>query len=355
MPTKFRIAIVGCGTIGKTHAEAIIRLADTELVAVADTFEENAQKFAGKYGCNAYSDYRLMFDREKIDMICVCTPSGSRVDVCRAAAAKGIHILAEKPLEITYEKTHQIIAAAKTGGVKLGCIFQLRFLPIYQCLKQAVTEGRFGRLVMGEAATNWFRSVEYYKNSNWRGTWAKEGGGALINQGIHNVDLLRWLMGEVATVSAYQNTLTHQIEVEDTIVAGLQFCNGAMGTITASTSVFQGLNKRLEILGSEGTAIIEAEEPILWNFQKPWISKDQIIQKQNGIHRRQDPGSPIIEDLWGHQQQILDMIGAIRDDRPPAITGEDGAKSVELVLAIYESARKGGEPVGLPLAGNKSI
>jgi UDP-N-acetyl-2-amino-2-deoxyglucuronate dehydrogenase len=351
MPTKFRIAIVGCGTIGKTHAEAITHLTEAKLVAVADAFAANAQKFARNYGCNAYCDYRQMFDHEKIDMISVCTPSGSRVEVCQAAAAKGIHILVEKPLEITYEKTKQIIAAAKTGGIKLGCIFQLRFLPIYQYLKQAVTEGRFGRLVLGEAATQCYRSADYYQSSNWRGTWAKEGGGALMNQGIHNVDLLRWLMGEVASVSAYFSTLTHQIEVEDTVVASLQFRSGAMGTITASTSVYQGLNKRLAILGSEGAAIIEAEEPITWNFQQPWITKDDLIQKQNGVHRSPDPANPIIEDLWGHQQQILDMIGAVRDDRLPAITGEDGQKSVELVLAIYQSARTG-KPVGLPLAAD---
>ena len=348
MTNKIRMAVVGCGAIGNIHAEVIVGLQNTQLVAVSDVKLENAQKFAGQYGCNAYTNFKEMFRQEKIDIVCICTPSGMRLDICRAAAEEGVNILVEKPLDITYEHTKEIINTCSSAGVKLGCVFQLRFLPVFRCLKKAVEEGRFGRLILGNACTICYRSDDYYKDGDWRGTVALDGGGALMNQGIHNVDLLRWIMGDVKSVSAYKNTLTHDIEVEDTIVASIEFVNGAIGTIEASTSVYYGINKKLEVFGSEGSVIINGVEPVMWQFKKPFNEGLDTLKNLASSHKTQNSTSPLIDDIWAHQQQLLDMIEAVKDTRPPTVSGRDAQKSVELVLAIYESARTG-QRVYLPL------
>jgi len=339
MNDKIRIAVVGCGAIGNIHARVIVGLQNAQLVAVLDVKLENAQKFAGQYGCNAYADFKEMFRQEKIDIVCICTPSGMRLDICRAAAEDGVNILVEKPLDITYEHTEEIINTCNSAGIKLGCVFQLRFLPVFRCLKKAVEEGRFGRLILGNANTICYRSDDYYKDDAWRGTVALDGGGALMNQGIHNVDLLRWIMGDVKSVSAYKSTLTHDIEVEDTTVASIEFVNGAIGTIEASTSIYYGIDKKLEVFGSEGSVIINGVEPVMWQFKKPFNESLDTLKNLVLIHKTQNPTNPLVDDIWAHQQQLLDMIEAVKDNRPPAVSGRDAQKSVELVLAIYESAR----------------
>jgi len=203
MTQKMRLAVIGCGNIGKVHAKTISKLDDAQLVAVSDLRPESATQVAAEFGCKPYSDYRQMFRKEKPDLVSVCTPSGTRLDICRAAADAGVNLLVEKPLDISLERTKQIIAFSESAGIKLGCVFQLRFMPLYSSLKRAVTEGKFGRLIIGNAATICYRSEDYYKSGDWRGTKAQDGGGALMNQGIHNVDLLRWIMGDVKSVTAY--------------------------------------------------------------------------------------------------------------------------------------------------------
>lgn len=349
MADKFRFAIVGCGAIGRVHARAITKLEDAQLVAVSDLKAENSAKMAEDFGCNAYTDYREMFQKEKIDIACVCTPSGTRIGICEAAAAEHVHLLVEKPLDIDNERTEKIVNICRTAGIKLGCVFQLRFLPVFQSLKQAEREGRFGKLIIGNAATICYRSDEYYKEGGWRGTFAQDGGGALMNQGIHAIDLLRWIMGDVKSVFAYHDHLTHDIEVEDTLVAGIEFQSGAMGTVTASTSVYNGINKKLEIFGTDGTVIINDTEPTMWKFKNSKDSDLGLPKGEQPAHISLSPTSNLIEDVWAHQQQIADMIEAIKQDREPAINGDEGRKTVQLVLAIYESARTG-KRITLPVA-----
>lgn len=348
MGSKTRIVVVGCGAIGRVHARAISGLDNARLVAVSDVRYESAASFADELGGNAYSDYAEMFGKEKPDLACVCTPSGTRLDICLAAAEHGVNLLVEKPLDIALSRTKRIIDSCRTAGVKLGCVFQLRFMPTFQSLKRSVDEGRIGRPILGNAYTICYRSQEYYDSGSWRGTLAQDGGGALINQGIHSVDLLRWIMGDVRSVSAYTANLAHDIEVEDTVAATVEFESGATGTIQATTSVYYGINKRLEIFGTDGTAIIEDETPVMWQFREP-AEYNQAQPVDGGAHKRMDPTSNLVEDVWAHQQQIEDMIDAIREDRQPAIPGIEGHKAVELVLAIYESARTG-KKVTLPLA-----
>ena len=230
MVEKMRIGVVGCGNIGKVHAKAIKNLKDAELAAVSDQWRTNSESVAHEFGCAWYTDHREMMAKENLDILTVCTPSGTRLDICRAAADARVNLLIEKPLDITMKHTSQIIELAQEAGIKLGTVFQLRFMPLYSGLKKAATDGRFGRLIMGNAATICFRSKDYYLSGGWRGTRALDGGGALMNQGIHTVDLLLWIMGDVKSVFAYAGNLTHDIEVEDTVTAAVEFKNGAVGT-----------------------------------------------------------------------------------------------------------------------------
>jgi UDP-N-acetyl-2-amino-2-deoxyglucuronate dehydrogenase len=341
MTDKFRLAVVGCGAIGKVHAKAITNVENAQLVAVSDVNAENCSKFARDFGCKAYTDYHELFQKEEINIACICTPSGTRVSICEAAAEYQVHLLVEKPLDINRDRLKKINSVCRSAGIKLGCVFQLRFLPVFQALKKAEREGRFGKLVLANAGTICYRSNEYYQNGGWRGTYAQDGGGALMNQGIHNIDLFRWIMGDVKSVSAYQDHLSHDIEVEDTIVAGIRFANGAMGTVSASTSVYYGINKKLEIFGTDGSVIIKDTEPVMWQFQQAREQEWERLKQNLPAHKSLSPTSPLVEDTWAHQQQIIDMIEAVRDDREPAVSGVEGRKTVELVLAIYESARTG--------------
>jgi UDP-N-acetyl-2-amino-2-deoxyglucuronate dehydrogenase len=341
MTDYIRFAVVGCGAIGRVHAGAIRKTPDAQLVAVSDLNAENGASFAREFGCKAYTDFREMFQKERIQIACVCTPSGTRLSICEAAAEHRVHLLVEKPLDIQPERLEKIISLCRSAQIKLGCVFQLRFLPVFQALKQAEREGRFGKLIVGNAGTICYRSAEYYQNGGWRGTYAQDGGGALMNQGIHNIDLLRWIMGDVESVTAYQDHLSHTIEVEDTIVAGIRFVNGAMGTLAASTSVYYGINKKLEIFGTDGSVIIKDVEPVMWQFQQSQEGEWERLQQSTPAHPALRPTSPLVEDTWAHQQQIADMIAAVREDREPAVNGADARKTVNLVLAIYEAARTG--------------
>jgi UDP-N-acetyl-2-amino-2-deoxyglucuronate dehydrogenase len=348
MAKETLIAIVGCGAIGRVHARAVHGMDNARLVAVSDIRTETVAGFAKEFNCNAYYDYVEMFDREKPDLVCVCTPSGTRLDICHAAAERGVNLLVEKPLDIVLSRTKRVIDVCEEAGIKLGCVFQLRFMPVFRNLKKAVTDGRFGRCILGNAYTICYRSQEYYDSGGWRGTVAQDGGGALMNQGIHSVDLLRWIMGDVKSVFAYKASLTHDIEVEDTVTAVLRFESGAMGTLEATTSVQYGIDKRIEVYGTEGTGIIEGDKLTMWRVQDD-LEVDTLSQKGSDIARvGLSPSGPLIEEVWLHQQQLQDMIVAIQEDRSPAIPGFEGHKAVELVLAIYESAETGKEVV-LPL------
>ena len=243
MSKKVRFAIVGTGVIAPLHAESIIKNPLTELVAVCDIIEEKAQAFADKYGVeHVYKYYEDMFKRGDIDVVCVCTPSGNHGEVTIAAAEAGIHVLCEKPIEITDEKLTAMIDACRKHGVKLGGIFQRRTLPAAIKTREAIQSGKLGKMVLGDAYLKYYRSPEYYKSAGWRGTWELDGGGALMNQGIHGIDLITWMMGDVHSVVAKCGTLVRDIEVEDTAVAIVKYKNGAYGVI-------QGHNLRISRSG----------------------------------------------------------------------------------------------------------
>lgn len=342
MERPIRFAIVGCGVISPTHARSILELPGAELAAVCDIKEEKATALAAQFrqeraAPDVYTDYRQMFERDDIDVVSVLTPSGLHALVGVEAARAGKHVLVEKPMDIALEQADRLIETCRTAGVKLGVISQHRFDPPLAALKQAVCENRLGQLNFGAAHTKWYRNQEYYDSGDWRGTWAMDGGGALINQSIHYVDLLTYIMGPVEEVSAYCATRAHtRIEVEDIAVAAVKFCSGALGIIEGNTAAYPGFCARLDIYGSDGSVVIENDRVKDWKFRSG--EEYNADDGPTGFI-----GGTSSHDIWhhSHRRQIWDMIEAVRNDREPLVNGIEGRRALQIVLAVYESSRTG--------------
>jgi len=337
-------AIIGCGNIGPVHAEAITHVRGAKLVAVSDISEATARRLADQYKVPMYTDYREMLKRPDVQAVCLCIPSGLRAEIAVACAAAGKHILSEKPLEVTTSRIDQIIRATEKAGVLLGCIFQSRFAEGPQLIRQALDQGRFGKLVLGDAYIKWYRSQQYYDSGAWRGTWKLDGGGALMNQGIHMIDLLTWFMGPVKSVQAKTALVAHQgIEVEDLATAMLEFENGAMGVIEGSTAVWHGHPARVEVHGTQGTAVLEDGAIKTWEFAKAKPIDKKIkaqLQQESGLGS--GAGDPLASlKAEGHRRQIDDFARAIQKGSTPAIEGREGRNAVALIEAIYRAAKTG--------------
>ncbi|MDG3003125.1 Gfo/Idh/MocA family protein [Paludisphaera mucosa] len=351
------IGIIGCGMIAEYHTRAINEIDGARVVAAYSRTRMNAEKVAGLAGhdCRIYDDLGAMLRQPDLDVVCVCTPSGAHMEPAVQAARAGKHVIVEKPLEVDLARCDVIIKSCDDAGVRLCAIFPSRFSPANRRLKEAVDAGRFGRLTLGDSHVKWWRTQEYYDSGGWRGTWRLDGGGALMNQAIHNVDLLSWLMGDVDSVVAHTAMLTHlRIEVEDTAVASVRFRNGALGTIQAATSAYPGLSKRIEIHGDRGSARVEQDDLTLWDFQEK-IPSDNIILAaiagRSGVNSGASDPRGIAH--VGHRDQIADFLAAIDEDRPPFVDGREGRRSVEIIRAIYRSAREG-KAVPLPLVDDPS-
>ncbi|MEW6358466.1 MAG: Gfo/Idh/MocA family oxidoreductase [Planctomycetota bacterium] len=346
----YGFGVVGAGMIAGFHAAAIRDLKNARLVAFADVVEAAAKARGQEFGVDYYSDFNKMFERDDIDVVSIGTPSGIHLEPAVAAARAGKHVIVEKPLEVTPERCDKIIAACRKAKVKCASIFPSRFKECNIFIKQAVEEGRFGRITVGDTYVKWWRSQQYYDSGGWRGTWKYDGGGALMNQSIHNVDLLQWFMGPVESIMAYTDCLAHKrIEVEDTAVAILRFKSGALGVIEGTTSIYPGLLKRIEIHGDKGTAIAEEEDIIKWEFEKA-LPVDKKIAKMYA--KRVTKGGAVSDPKAishiGHMKQFADFLDAIEKDREPFVNGPEGRKSVEIICAIYKAAQTGKE-VRLPL------
>ncbi|ADG68024.1 oxidoreductase domain protein [Planctopirus limnophila DSM 3776] len=349
--SQIGFGIIGCGMIAHFHAKAIKSIRGASLKACYNSTPSKAISFAEEHGGVACSTIEELLSRPDVDVVCVCTPSGAHLEPAVAAANAKKHVVVEKPLEISLKRCDAIIEACTRNHVQLCAIFPSRFSPANLALKQAIDEGRFGRLTLGDTYVKWWRSQEYYDSGAWRGTWALDGGGAYMNQAIHNVDLLYWLMGDVDTVSGITSTLAHdRIEVEDVGVATLKFKNGALGVIEATTSAWPGLLKRTEIHGTTGSAIIEQDQITLWNFAKP-KAKDAALLEKYGKNSAISGGAsdPKAISFQNHAEQLKDFLAAIKTGRTPKVTGAEGRKSVEMILAIYQSSWSG-KQVQLPLA-----
>lgn len=330
------IGIIGTGSIAAKHAMAIRELKDAELVAVCHHDPIKAAAAENVFAVLGYSDIQEFLDHPGLDVVCICTPSGVHLEPALAAANAGKHVIIEKPLEISLRRADELIEACETNQVKLAVIFQNRFSPDYQKLKEAVLNGDFGRLLMGNAYINWFRDTAYYGTSRWKGTLKGDGGGAFINQGIHTIDLLLDLMGDVKSVFGQIQTALYPIEGEDLGAAVVNFENGALGNITAATSLYPGYPERLEIYGTKGSAILEAGKLVQWN----------IIGQSSGIFSSasSNPSGSSDPTAIGHQlhaAQWKKLIESIQQDLTPVVDGKTARKSVELIRAIYFSSKEG--------------
>jgi len=340
---EVRFGLVGTGVIADFHARAIADVEIARLVAVHDAAPQRGEEFARKHGARNEAALDEMLGRDDVDAVIITTPSGSRMEIAVAAAEAGKHVLCEKPMEVTPQRADRIIEACEAHRVTLGCIFQSRMGRNVQRVRRALEEGRFGRLILAGAQVHWFRSQAYYDSAGWRGTWALDGGGAMMNQSVHTIDLLCYLAGPPATAYAYSDTLTHRnIEVEDTAVAAVRFANGALGTIEVSTSCGPGFPRRLELAGSEGSAVLEDDRLVRWQFAEPRDEDERILAEGGkGEDMGGGFGDPKAISHEGHRRQILDFARALVNGAEPMVPGREGRKAIALVCGIYESARTG--------------
>ncbi len=340
MSTPIRFALVGTGNISGIHAAAIKQIPGARLVAACSL--AGLQEFCDKHGCAAEPSLESLLARGDVDAVCITTPSGSHGEPAIAALNAGKHVLCEKPIEITVERIDAMLAAAEAGGCILAAVFQSRFGEGARRVKRAVEAGRFGRLTLCSAYVKWWRTQEYYDSAGWRGTWEMDGGGALMNQGVHAIDLLTWFAGVPVEVKANIATLSHErIAVEDTAVAALRFENGALGVIEGATSTYPGWNKRVEISGDKGSVILEDDDIKFWQFTDERPGDAEIRGGGAGANIGGGAANPLAISTEGHRRQIEDLCNAIREKRQPAIAGRDARNAVATICAIYESAKTG--------------
>lgn len=361
---RVRFGLVGCGAIGPTHAASLRQLCDiADLVAVADVMPERAAKVAEQFkvGRVYHTDEALVADAE-VDAVIFATPSGRHAEQAVRAMRAGKHVVVEKPMDVSLAACDRMIAAEKETGKKLAVISQHRFDSASIFVRDAVQGGQLGRLVLVDMSVKWYRTQDYYDSGDWRGTWAMDGGGCLMNQGVHTVDLMQWLAGPVERLTARMTTAAHErIEVEDTVVASLKFKNGAIGTLTASTACYSGQPARIDLYGTEGSAIIEGDRLKYFNLK----SGTQVTAEEASQHARSvaSGGTASVKDqgatrlhagetkeigaVWGdaHTAQLRDFIRAIQTNGTPLIHGVKGRRPLEIILAVYESARSGREVV----------
>ena len=343
------VGIVGCGMIASFHVQALNEIPGTRVVALFDQIPASAAKLQKEVQekwnirCDTAPDLETLLNRKDVDVVIITTPSGNHMEPAVAAAFAGKHVVVEKPMEITLERCDRIIDACDRNKVKLCTIFPSRFGDANRELKAAVAAGRFGRLTLGETTCKWWREQSYYDQGGWRGTWALDGGGAVMNQAVHNVDLLLWMMGEVTNVMGFTATLAHErIEVEDTAVACLRFKSGALGVIQATTSVWPGYPKTIAIHGDKGSAVIEQEDLLRWDFKDPKRDDDAIRQRfAQKVGASGGSSNPAAISHVGHAHQLSDFVEAIRANRVPLVDGREGRKAVEVILSIYASTRTG--------------
>ena len=338
---KYGFGIIGTGVIAEVHARSIRSIGNAILIGAYDIDPVKTENFSKQFDCRVFYSLDDLLGSPDISVVCICTPSGAHLEPALAAISSGKHCVIEKPLEITLKRCDQIIHAARKKQIIVTGIYPSRFQEHSLELKKAINAGRFGKIVMGDVSIKWFRSQEYYDSAAWRGTWNLDGGGVLMNQGIHSVDLLQWCLGQVESVSAFAGMLGHQnIEVEDTAAAILKFTGGALGVIEGSTAVFPGFFKKIEILGTRGSAILEENNFQVWKFRDESDTDQEIRRKYSGQPSSgggvSDPKA--ISDI-GHFRQLQDMVDALEEERSPLVDAQEARKAVEIILAIYKSAR----------------
>ena len=325
--------IIGYGTIGRTHAQVIESLAGATLTAIATRTPETARLAGAKHACAFYTDYRDLLKRDDVDIVAICTPAALHLPMALDTAAAGKHCIVEKPIEINVERAQRLIEAFDKRGLTLSVIFQHRFDPASQRIKSAIDGGAFGSLNYGAARTIWFRDADYYRSTIWRGAWDGDGGGALMNQAIHSIDLLQYFMGPVEAVCGKYDTLYHreEIEAEDIGVALLRFRSGAVGVIEGMTLAWPGRPSEVSVFGRLGSAGIRDDALEHYSLRSGKDPQFEVLLGQE----KEDPTEHL-----SFVRQYEDVIDAVQHGRPPLVTGQEALKSLRLIMGIYESSRK---------------
>jgi len=352
MGRVWKHAIVGGGVVGEWHARVLRDLPSTELVAVCDIDVPKATKHLEKNNLAhvpIFSDLRQMLDKCDAEVIHICTPSGDHLDPALLSMDAGRHVICEKPIEITPERVDVMIDRASKRNVKLAGIFQNRWNRANAAIKKAADDGKFGRITYGGCHTPWFRTDQYYRDGGWRGTWKLDGGGAIMNQSVHAVDLIQWIVGPIKQVSAYASSLIHpEIEVEDTLVASVQFESGAYGVIMGATSMWPGSSVRIEVGGAKGTAVSENSLKF-WRFQdESEQASTEQIERVNGATRFETTGggsNPLDVPTQMHMDNVSAILEAWESGSEAPTHGPEARKAVAIIKALYDSAKKGGVPV----------
>ncbi len=328
--------IIGCGMISQFHATAILETPNARLVGVYDAMPHRCEQFVTLNGGKIYESLNAVWADEEVDAVCICTPSGLHFPQAMETLNHGKHVLVEKPMALHLADCDALIAKAEEKNLILSVVSQLRFSPGIQQVKQAMDSGILGKLLCADLYMKFHRSQDYYDSSNWRGTWAMDGGGALMNQGIHGVDLLQYLAGPVNSVFARSKTLARNIEVEDTLSAVTEFRSGAIGVIQATTSMYSGFSRRIELCGEKGTIILEEDKILLWDV----ADDDGIVLDNQGAPEVRSSSDPTQISVGGHTRQISNFTAAITGQEALLIDGHEGRKAVEIILSAYQSSRE---------------
>ncbi len=348
--SKLRFGIIGTGGIARAHAKALGALSDqAELRGACDTIAEAAQRFGEAHGIRTHGGpdaVARLLERDDIDAVSLATPSGLHAELAEQAMAAGKHVLTEKPMAITLEQADAMIAARKRTGRILGCVFQQRFTPAAAIVREAIEAGRFGRILHANAYLKWYRSQEYYDAGGWRGTWAMDGGGSLMNQSVHYIDLLQWLVGGIASVQAYTGTLNHRIETEDDAVAAVRLTCGGFGTIEGMTNAIALGYDRVEVYGSDGMAAIEAGQLTRYHTRAEAVAPTAENPKPDpNLAARKLEAFRAAHPDWrtGHPAVFSAFITAVQAGKEPPVGGTEGRRAVAVIRAIYQAAGEGRE------------
>jgi len=329
------IGLLGSGNISQTHARAAMAIPNVQISAIFGSNPQTVASLSAQYHATPFTDFPTFLTHKPMDLVVLGTPSGLHAQQGIAAAQHGLHVLTEKPIDISTKNADALIAAAEKAKVKLAVIFQDRLKPNIQRLKRWLDAGLLGKPLLVDARVKWYRPPDYYSNSKWRGTFALDGGGALINQAIHTVDLLLYLLGDVTRVQARTATLLHKIEAEDTAIANLEFASGAIGTLLATTAAYPGYPRRLEITGTEGTVILEQDRIVAADLRNPPPDLAAITAGD----ANPSANSAAVTDISGHQAILENFLHAIATNSDPICSGPEARRSLALVESLYAAAR----------------
>jgi predicted dehydrogenase len=332
-----KLGIVGCGNISDTHAMAISQIKKGQLIAAHSRTLSKLEKFCKRYNIVPYPSYKEFLANTDLDIAVICTPTGTHLEYGKLAAEAGKHITIEKPIEISVKRGRSLIQTCTQNDVKLSLIYQNRFIDSVIRMKKVIEQGDIGSLIMARASVKWFRSQAYYDNSSWRGTLDLDGGGAVINQSIHTLDLLQWFLGPIESVASFKKTATHEIEAEDNAIACLNFLSGAIGVFEASTSIVPPQARKIEVNGSKGTVFLEGEK----FYKRLNDQKDSNGYENESVEAAGAAGPLAGMKTQNHKKQYQQILNAFQNDNEPIVSGKESLQSLALVEAIYKSADRG--------------